>query len=518
MTRRLVALLALALLGGCGSSGAASKGDADPARAVPASAALYFELVVRPEGTQRETVKALAAKILRTPDPGAKIVSLLDRALHDNDAGSSYRRDIEPWLGRRAGVYLADLAGDRVKGVGVIDVRDRSAAAKVITADVQRRHARSAGYRDVKIYTDPSDHSVVALAGDYALFADAAADLHPVIDTLKGAPALAASDRYTNALSGLPDDRVGTLFVDVRQLLRSAIAGATKADPSGGAMLQSLTAGNAAAVGAALLADKDRLSIEVRTRAPKRSAAQNLSSLFSGGGAGSLVREAPAGSWAVLGTADLGKTAKGIFDAAVGGLGGAFLNGSLQSELGIDLDKDVFGWIGDTSVFVRGGDLAHLDGAVVMQVTDEAAARQAVPKLVGLARQRGGVAVQPVKVRGADLAFAGRIEGAPAPAVVALGHGRAVVALGTAAAADGLSPDRTIDDSGLYDRAKSAADGLDPGLILDGPSVVRLIAAGAGGDPDFAKAKPYLDLIDLLAFGAGVDGDDVRARMAVTLR
>src|SRR5215210_3922131 len=54
---RLLALPSLLLavaLGACGGAGGAS--DADPATAVPAGVAMYFDGVVRPEGDQREDV------------------------------------------------------------------------------------------------------------------------------------------------------------------------------------------------------------------------------------------------------------------------------------------------------------------------------------------------------------------------------------------------------------------------------------------------------------------------------
>ena len=46
----------------------------------------------------------------------------------------------------------------------------------------------------------------------------------------------------------------------------------------------------------------------------------------------------------------------------------------------------------------------------------------------------------------------------------------------------------------------------------------RLIGEGAGSDPDFARAKPYLDVLDLLAAGTDEDGDVVRQRVVAKVR
>ena len=64
------ALLFLLVLAACGGGGGAA--GAEPASAVPAGTAIYFEGVVRPEGDQRDDVLDAARKVLRTDDPEAQ--------------------------------------------------------------------------------------------------------------------------------------------------------------------------------------------------------------------------------------------------------------------------------------------------------------------------------------------------------------------------------------------------------------------------------------------------------------
>src|SRR5215212_9287769 len=109
----LPALLLIAvLLAACGGAGGAS--DADPAKAVPAGAAIYIEGVVRPEGDQRDDVLDAARKVLRIDDPEAKLRELIDQGLDESDSpDGSYDTDIAPWLGKKAAVGVAGM--DRAK-------------------------------------------------------------------------------------------------------------------------------------------------------------------------------------------------------------------------------------------------------------------------------------------------------------------------------------------------------------------------------------------------------------------
>src|ERR1051325_693576 len=72
-------------IAGCGDSGSSSSSGSgsgasgtDPAALLPSSAPLYVEAQLRPTGDLAENAKTVAGKILRTSDPGGKIVGLLD--------------------------------------------------------------------------------------------------------------------------------------------------------------------------------------------------------------------------------------------------------------------------------------------------------------------------------------------------------------------------------------------------------------------------------------------------------
>jgi hypothetical protein len=514
--RRLLLLSVLVfsvLVGGCGGGGA-SGGGVDPATFVPADSTFYFEAVVRPDGETKDDVRALAGKILRTEDPSAKIASLIDDAIRKSgETGTTYKDDIDPWLGDRIGIGLSDLQADEPRFVAAIATRDADAAQTFAAEQAKRDKSRAASAGDVDFWID-KDGQAAGVVGDAVVIASDEKKFRAAVTAADG-PNLSKSKTFKAAIGELPDERVGTFFFDLPRVFDAALA-ASGNDPMSAAIAKQFT-GAVQPVAGAVLATADTLAVETRGKTPK--AGTPLSALGAAtGGVTPLLREAPAGSWGAMGVPKLGATAKQLFETVGGAIGGAVLGGQLEQQTGINLDQDVFGWIGDVALFARGKTVADIDGAAVIEVTNRERAAKAIPKLIGLARQQAGAPFEPVKVKGATLAFAAALPDAPKPLVVALGGDRAVIAFGEDAAADGLAPAQTIEDDGTYGRATALTDGLEPTVLLDGPTVIGLIEQSVADDPDFAKAKPYLDMIGTVAAGSGKDGDRLRQRFAVKVR
>src|SRR6476646_3084749 len=100
--RAALAAAAGALALGLVACGGGGDTNADPAAAVPAGAPLYVQATVRPAGELGDDTEAALKKILRTDDPGAKIEQAL--ASGSGDSKLSFKDDVEPWLGDRAGL------------------------------------------------------------------------------------------------------------------------------------------------------------------------------------------------------------------------------------------------------------------------------------------------------------------------------------------------------------------------------------------------------------------------------
>jgi len=265
------------------------------------------------------------------------------------------------------------------------------------------------------------------------------------------------------------------------------------------------------------LADGERLAVDAAADVPEDSAAGGLGAL-TGGGATPLLGELPGDSWAALGSPELDQTLKLAYEQAAGALGGAAIAQQLRSELGIDLQEDVFSWVGDVAFFARGTTEDSIDGGAVIEVTDPAKAKAAFGKLVGLAQARGRLRARPARVDGAETAFELAMpEGKSV--VAARSEDRVVITAGADAAADALASDDRLADSGAYAEAKSVlGDDVEPSGLLWMPAVLSLASDTAAGDEDVEKAKPYLEAFSVIAGGSSRDGDRARSSFAAGLK
>ena len=112
----------------------------------------------------------------------------------------------------------------------------------------------------------------------------------------------------------------------------------------------------------------------------------------------------------------------------------------------------------------------------MIQVTDEAKAATGFGKLVGLLQSEGDLDAKPIKIDGADAAFAVQDGTTPKPIVFARGNGKVIIAYGDEAAADALAPADKLGDAEIYGQAKDALEGdVEPGLLLSMPAVIALV-------------------------------------------
>jgi Protein of unknown function (DUF3352) len=520
---RAAALAAISLLTvlvvACGGAGGAA--EADPATAVPRDAMAYFEVTVRPDGDLREDALAAAGKVLRTPDPEAKIREQLDKALAESEGGDvSYERDIEPWLGERAGVWISSRLDDAGEpGVAIaVAASDTEQAESSIDEAVRRDNPNTTerSHRDVT-YKVGEDNFAYGVAGDFAVFGDEP-ELKRTIDALEG-ESLAEDERYRNAVDGLEEARLAHVFVDLRRFF--GLVG--EQDPESAEGLRQLQAlvpfDRLPPVAGAFMADGDRLALDFVAQIPSDDVRQRLGALVWGSGSTPLMGELPADSWYAQGMPRFGETIRALFDQFAGAVGGAVAQEQLQRELGLDLEQDIFSWIGDVALFVRGETAATADGGVLIEVTDEGRAASAFGKIVGAVRTQGQVDARPVRIDGAETAFAVRLPDAPRPVVLARSADRVAVTYGEEAAAAALSPDETLEDSEQFDEAESVlGDDLDPSLIVSVAPIVSLVESIGTAGPEWDQARPYIEVFSLLASGGGSDGSRARGRIAVGLK
>jgi hypothetical protein len=151
-------------------------------------------------------------------------------------------------------------------------------------------------------------------------------------------------------------------------------------------------------------------------------------------------------------------------------------------------------------------------------VTDRARAASAFGKLVGLARLHG-LDPKPTRIPGAASAFAVRMPKAPKPIVLARGGDRMVLAFGVDAAAEGIRPDRPLEQGASYAKAAGAlGDGFTPSMLFSFPAIVSLVDATGDHSPGWSQARHYLQNLAVVALGTKVDGDIARSRFALAFK
>ena len=287
-------LLIAVLLAACGASG--SGGDADPAKAVPAGTAIYLEGSVRPEGDQRDDLLDAAGKVLRTDDPEAKIRELMDKALQEADeAKTDYKKDVEPWLGEKAGIWITGVDRDEPGYVALIATKDTDKAQATIDKGIKDQGPiKQRSYEGVDYQVD-KDGVAAGIVGDF-FTVGTEAEFKRTIKADDG-DALADEKRYKDTVGDLDEDRLGHFYVDLKPFFEQAL----KSDPDAAAQLQQIKAlfpvDKLEPLAGALLANGDRIAFDTVMKGSGVSALRSSFGPLLGTGETPLVKELPGDAW-----------------------------------------------------------------------------------------------------------------------------------------------------------------------------------------------------------------------------
>ena len=492
-------LSAIAVATGCGNGGSSASGAASLA---PADAVVYGEATLDPSDDQQAAIDALIEKFPGQGSAGELIRGLLEKAFSESDTGLSYSKDIEPWLGDRAGFFVASLTSGA----------DSSAALLVATDDEDK--ARDAIEKAAKANAGKArsyeGHDYQAIAGGAAGVVDgwvvlgSESGFKAAVDTAEGGAQIEDDDAYTKALDDAPEERLGFVYFNTPAFVKQ---------------LQKTGPGASLGPFADLFKDPVLATFNATEQGVRLEATlpESLSSAFpilgeSGGRAADL----PADSWLAIAQPDLGKTISYFVDA-FGGLAGGrdMLAQQLKAATGLDLDEDVISWMGDWSLFVRGESVAELNGALIVETSDEAASARFIDAVARLARKANDARVTDtnggVTVSSPDV---------PEPIHLFQRDGKVVLAYGAAAAADALDPGEKLGDSQAYKDAQEALGGdYDLSFYLGFEPIFALVdSTGAGDDEGWQKVKPYLEPLGALVVGAQKDGDKLRSAFGITVK
>ncbi|HEX4436724.1 MAG TPA: DUF3352 domain-containing protein [Solirubrobacteraceae bacterium] len=534
----LALLLALLALAGCGSSSHADGTEADPATAVPAAAPLYLGVTVRPSGSERSGALAAGLDLTGTANPYKRLLGLL------RTTGSpplNFERDVAPWLGPHAGLYLSSLGSAEallaplqkalagsgsleglsfssggLDGALVMDTRDASAARAFLATQAKRAHAHSTSYRGVS-YEVASGGLAFGLVGRLAVIGSEAG-LRGVIGTTQGEAALSAAGGYGKLTAAAPSEAIGHLYVN------PGVAGAAGKGASSG-LLALLGSGRQANV--SLRASAGRLTVDVDTLAASSGPRSAGGLLAYDPEAAQALSSLPGESWLAIGLGHVGTNlaadAAGL--SALGSLTGSEASASSTISIGALLGgltkplqilgagtasakRDFTGWMGSGGVFAAGSSVLELKAGVVISSNDPARSRAAVGKL-GAALRKAGDEVTHANVAGAEAAESVRLPGVPLVVYIAAGQSqsgaRFVLALGEAGVQAALEPQSTLSGTAPQSAATATlGEGIKPSLMADFPTLLALLeGVGLTEDPTVAPFLPYLRASSTLS-GGGV--------------
>jgi hypothetical protein len=489
----LIAALAVAGCGGGGGSGA------DPASLAPADAPVFIE-AQKPEGEAAEQVTSLVKQIAGVDDLSGLIVSKLETAAKEGGHKVDFAKEVEPWLGDRAGLFMRRYDGNDFTELGIgVETTDTKAASEFVSGrlalhDEAPKHG---SYEGVDYEIDAEGGRVYGVIDNFLAVAEDAPTFKAMVDA-SNAESLADQGTYTKAIAAAPDDAVARVYADIGTLVKDDPP-PPDAETRLGLQILGIDWQKATAV-ASLEPGENTVEIDLSSDV--------LPEPPPSGDASALLGSLPADSTAALAQPQTGKAFAQLIDRIdrtgipEQGIQPHEFKGALNAS-GIDLDSLTEG-IGDSGVFLEGETRSSLAGAVVFEAKDPTAAKNAVASI--------GLYLRIAQTPGVT-ALGGRFSGftihgtglGPKPLAIATAGKLIAVGYGLPAATRALAGGgQTLAESPRYKEAVASLGGTPIGGFADGPAALRLAETLIPPDQmdGFLKAKPYLSKIDFLALGS----------------
>lgn len=502
--RKLLLTLALlvvpvAFAAGCGDTGEAASGASE---LVPAGSVMYGEANLEPKGDQKQAIDSILSKFPGGGGAGDKLKELIEKGLRESDAPISFKKDIEPWLGDEAAFFVGRIApsGQAKASAALVATTDEDKARDALEKSAEGKLTKH-DYKDVEYLTDDSDQAGAVFDGFVVLGTEDG--VKAAIDTSKGGEKLSDDDSYEKALDDAADDRLGFFYLNSPEFVRALREVGTQVPGSFEKFFKEPVA---------VTIDADDDGVVAEGKVPP-----NLAKSFAFfGEASDVLDDVPGDSWLALGQKDLGKLVDFYADVLAGVAGGRdAVDGQFKAATGLDLRQDVLSWMGDFAIFMRGTSLATLDGALVVQTSDEAASKRFLAAIARAARTQSdsGTEIQP-----RSGGFTVRTGDVPKPIHAFVQYGKVVFAYGDAAARDAVSSGDRLADSPDFTAVKDSLGDYDVSFVVLVKPILDLVDTVAGDDADWQDAKPYLEPLSALVAGTSGSGDDVKSAFKLVVK
>jgi hypothetical protein len=509
----LLAALAALVVAGCGGGDDSSGGSSEAATLAPATAPVFIDFTIRPEGATKTNIEELAKKLAGVDDLGDLIVTELENSASEDGEELDFEKEVEPWLGERAGLFLQEYEEDDFEGYGAaIQTEDEDAARDFVNKQVESgdESFEDGSYEDVDFKVQ-EDETTIGVFDGFVVFAEDEAIFKSMVDA-SGGENLAGESAFTDAMGEVSDDSAANVFVDIGGLIDEA---GNEIDADTQTFLDSvgIEPREATAV-ASLVPGSDNVEID-------------LSSNLSGdnppsGDASELLGSLPGTSVGAIAADEFGKRfSEGIDKIDEEGIPGEVPPNQLKKtlkEAGVDLEA-IAGSIGDVGIYVTGNSEKTLAGALVMEADDETQATNTVSN-VGLFLRKAGIPGVTKISEGATGFSIRSPELGRQPVIVAAKGDRIVIGYGLASALSAFEEsNKTLSDSPAFQEAESALGGTPITAFVDGPSALNLAQAMVpAGEEEFEEAEQYLKKIDYLALGSEASGDLATAKLVVGVK
>jgi hypothetical protein len=509
----VLAAVAAIAVAGCGGGGDSS--SSDPAGFAAPGTLVYVEGELQPTGSVKSNADAIAQTIAGVDNLGEFIVEELESSAKDDGEPFDFEKEVEPWLGERAGVAFKGLEdGDLTEPLIAIDTTDPDATQEFV--DNQSKQSKDpykdASYEGVDFKVGGSEENAIGVVGESLLIAEDEAAFKAAVDASNG-DSLADEARFSDAFSAASDDSLADAYVDVGGLIDASENGI---DPQAQEALKGagIDPSEATAVASAI-PGTDQIQIDLSSDLGGEEAPS--------GDASELLGSMPAESFAAVsatGFSDQLKEAVDELDAAgvpAQGIPPNQLNSTLKA-MGIDLDK-IASSLEDAAVFATGSNESNLGGALVLTSSSGEAAKT-VANLGVLLRNTGTPGVTAVSSNGASGFSIRSKELGDKPLVIVAKEERVAVGYGLAPALQGLTGDsgETLSDTAVYKEAVSSLGSKPISAFVDGPAALRLAESLVpSSEEGFQEAKPYLKKVSYIALGTGSDGELATATLIAGL-
>jgi hypothetical protein len=531
----VVGIVAIAL--GAGKSGTASVTP----RYLPATTIAFIDARLDLPGDQREQVSALLSRFPGFADQAnldLKLNDFFERVVKGASSGRySYAADVQPWFGGRVAIGLTGMpaAGTTSGPAPVLMLVSVSDAVKARVA--LERLLKDATDAGAKVTTETIDGATLWLLEDPSARTPGAADGVValttdmiVIGTDRGLVAasvalsrgsgvsLGGSAAFEAAVGGLPEARLGTLYID-GTAIRTALAALAASQPG----LDTALAALPERIAGSLRVADGAVTFELRASAPTGSA------LLSGGSS-TIADRVPGDSVAFAGVSNLGAAIGEAVKAVKPQLGSAVdpeqLKG-IETVLGAPLES-YFDWVGDAALVVRVSG-ASPGGALVAIVKDAAVAQARLGQLVTVIKlatldPSSGVHVAEVTGSGTTITELTIDQGGIPKIGWALKGDLFVLGVGDGSVAWVLdtTPQTALSASPAYTAAlKAAGSSAGHGVVYLDVAGLLAVFESAYTDAD-ARAqyerdiKPWLEPVSAFIATSQVDGDSLVLRASLT--